>query len=276
MEYYQNFQLKNYNSFGLNSIVKEIWFPATIEELTILVKELEGKKFEILSGGTNVLFCNTIDRIICLRKMKRFNSTVGNNHLFLISASYPLNSFVHAVTDKFQLSGVEGLIGIPGTVGGALAMNSGSGKCCISDYLTSLEVIDLKGNTKYYTKKDLKFGRRYSILQDKTEIIVLALFEFGQQIPNQEMIKQVKEYRKDFPKGKSAGGIFINHYALRPYEKQIRHIMSDNLVISKYLNVIINTGKATPKEILEFINKIRKIVKEPLKLEIKIIGAKND
>jgi len=56
------------------------------------------------------------------------------------------------------------------------------------------------------------------------------------------------------------------------YEKELRNIKSKNLKISKQLNVVINNGKATSKEILNFINKIKKIVKEPLFLEIKIIG----
>ena len=117
----------------------------------------------------------------------------------------------------------------------------------------------------------MQFGRRYSILQDKKEILISALFTFNKQKPNPEIIKQVKEYRKNFPKGYSAGGIFINHYALRPYENKIREIKSDNLVVSKYLNIIVNKGNATAKEILNFIDKIRKIVKESLELEIKIL-----
>ena len=138
--------------------------------------------------------------------------------------------------------------------------------------MVGVTVLDLNGNKHYYQKKDLQFKRRYSILQDKKEILISALFTFKKQRPNQELIRQVKEYRKDFPKGYSAGGIFINHYALRPYERQIRQIKSGNLVVSKYLNIIINKGNATTKEILKFISKIRKIVKEPLELEIKLLG----
>jgi len=270
MKYYKNFQLKNYNSFGVESIVKEIWFPEAIEELIKLVKELKGKRFEILSGGTNILFNNNIDRIICLKKMEQILLILGKKDSFLVSSSYPTNTFINRIIKK-RLSGIEGLIGIPGTIGGAIIMNAGSGKYCISDYLIGVTTIDLKGNKHHYQKKCLQFGRRYSILQDKKEILISALFTFKKQKPNQEIIKQVKEYRKNFPKGYSAGGIFINHYALRPYEKQIRLIKSDNLVISKYLNIIINNGKADSKEVLDFINKIRKIVKEPLKLEIKIL-----
>lgn len=271
MQYYKNYSLKNLNSFKLNSIAKEIWFPETIDELVKLVKLLKGKKFEILAGGTNIILNNIINRIICINKIERVLIPLGNKDSFLVSSSYFLTKFIYNV-NRSHLSGIEGLIGIPGTVGGAIIMNSGSGKYCISNYLLGVITIDLNGNICHYRKKDLQFKRRYSILQDKKEILISAYFKFKNQSPNQELIEQVKKYRKDFPKGYSAGGIFINHYALRPYEKQIRQIKSKNLVVSKYLNIIINKGNATTKEILEFIDKIRKIVKEPLKLEIKLLG----
>jgi len=271
MKYYKNYSLKNYNSFHLHSFAKNIWLPETKGELCQLLQQLKGKHFNILAGGTNVLLNETIDRIICLKNMAQIIIPLGYHDSFLLSNSYPLSKFIN-YTIKKQLTGLEGLIGIPGTVGGAIIMNAGSGEYCISDYLQEVTTIDLNGNQIHYQKKELQFGRRYSILQDKKEILISALFTFKKQRPNQELIKQVKKYRKDFPKGYSAGGVFVNHYTLRPYEKQIRAIKSSNLVVSKQLNVIINKGNATFEEIISFINKIKAVVKEPLHLEIKIIG----
>ena len=271
MKYYKNYSLKNYNSFHLHSFAKNIWLPETKGELCQLLQQLKGKHFNILAGGTNVLLNEVINRIICLNKIIPLIIPLGHQDSFLVSNSYHLSKFI-SDTVKKQLTGLEGLIGIPGTVGGAIIMNAGSGEYTISDYLQGVTTIDLNGNQKHYQKKELQFGRRYSILQDKKEILISALFTFKKQAPNQELIKQVREYRKDFPKGYSAGGIFINHYALRPYEKEIRAIKSSNLAVSKQLNVIINKGNATFKEIISFINKIKAVVKEPLHLEIKIIG----
>jgi len=274
MKYYQNFNLTNYNSFKIQSIAKEIWFPETFKGLSCIIKKLKGQEFEILAGGTNILMNETINRIICLKSMEQIITTFSelNNHFFA-TASSPLSGLINGVINQ-RLSGLEGLIGIPGTIGGAIVMNSGSGKYSISDYLKGIVTIDLNGNKKYYHKKDLKFRRRYSILQDKKEILISAMFAFKNQKPDQKMINKVKKYRTDFPKGYSAGGIFVNHYDLTPYEKEIRNIKSNHLTISKYLNVIINDGKSTSKEILEFISKIKQIVKKSLKLEIKLMGFK--
>lgn len=271
MYYHKNFSLKYFNSFGVESLAKEVWFPQTLDELIKLVKKLRGCEFKILAGGTNVILTKNIDKIICLKYMEQILIPLGNQDSFLISTSYPFTNFINEVIKK-RLSGIEGLIGIPGTIGGAIIMNSGSGKYCISDYLRGVVTIDLNGVKHHYQKKDLKFKRRYSILQDKKEILISALFTFKKQIPDKKAIEQTIKYRKQFPKGCSAGGIFVNHYALRPYETELRKLKTENLKISKYLNVLISNGRATSDEILDFIEKIKSIVQEPLKLEVKIIG----
>ena len=270
INYKKNFSLKYFNSFGIASIAKEIWFPKTLNELIEIVRKLKKYEFKILAGGTNVILAKKIDKIICLKHMEQILIPLGNQDSFLVNANYSFNKFINEIIKK-RLSGVEGLIGIPGTIGGAIVMNSGSGSYCISDYLKGITTIDSNGKKHRYSKKDLQFGRRYSILQDKNEILITALFTFKKQIPNEEIIKQTIEYRKQFPRGYSAGGIFINHYALIPYETELHKLKTKNLKISKYLNVLISNGKATSEEILDFIERIKFIVKEPLKLEVKIL-----
>ena len=273
MRYYNDFDLTNYNSFHVKSIAKEIWFPETIEELQSITIELKNRKFEILSGGTNVLLKSKIDRIICLKLMPKYINflPIGID----ISANYSTTAFVLQSIQK-GIKGLEGLYGIPGTVGGGIVMNAGSGKYAISDYLVSVTILDISNGELYITdEKYLNFQRRYSILQDTKEIVISALFRFkiGEiDCVKLENIQKIKKYRYDFPKGYSAGGIFINWHDLKPYEKEIRTIKSPNLVISKQLNIIINNGKATSEEILDFINKIKVIVKKPLKLELKLLG----
>ncbi len=271
MRYYRNFQLKNYNSFGLQSTAGEAWLPESIEELQELVIKLKGMKFFVLAGGKNVLLKPKIDKIICLNLMPQYLYflPIGIN----ISANYS-TSYLVSKAIEYQFKDIEGLYGIPGTIGGAITMNAGSGGYTISDYLVSVTTINLEGSLYITDKKSLQFGRRYSILQDNNNIIISAHFNFKRGNVDLNKLKQVKDYRKNFPKGYSVGGIFKNWYALKPYEKEIRAIKSPNLVISKYLNLIINNGKATFEETIDFINQIRKIVKEPLELEVKILGDK--
>ncbi len=274
MQYYRNFNLTNYNSFHVNSIAIEAWFPETVKELGTLINKLKNNKYYVLSDGTNVLLNRTIDRIVCLRKIEKSFIILSKDKI-LVSGSYPTNAFINKII-QMKLSGLEGLIGIPGLLGGAIVMNAGSGEYNISDCLVGCEVLNQNAKIIFKSKEQLQFGRRYSTLQDTKEILISAIFKLKNEEPNKKVISKARNYRKNFPKGYTAGGIFSNWYNLKPYEKIIRTIKSPNLTISKQLNVIISNGKATSKEILNFISQIKTIVKEPLKLEIKLLGLKNE
>ena len=273
MQYNTNLSLKNYNSLGLESIAKEIWFPENQNELMELVKSLGKDNFYILSKGTNVLLNKTINKIICLRNMDNEIYYVGDGYIFA-DCNCSTQTLVKQ-TIKEGLGGLEGLIGIPGTVGGAITMNAGSKDYSIKDCLLSISVIDNKGDLKNYTKKDLKFKRRYSIIQDTHDIIIRSLFKLNKGI-NQKDLIYYKNSRKNIPKDKSAGGIFINWHELKIYEKKLIGLSDGDAVISDRVNVIVNKGKASAQNILNLIDKVRNIVKRPLHLEIKLVGFDNE
>ena len=67
---------------------------------------------------------------------------------------------------KAGLGGLEWSVGIPGTVGGAAAMNAGAQSSCISECLDSIKVLSAKEGKVFELKnKDLDFGYRSSCLQ---------------------------------------------------------------------------------------------------------------
>lgn len=270
MKYYKNYELKKYNSFRLHSTVNEIWFPDSIIELTSLLKSLRGKRFHILSGGTNVLLAENIDRIICLRNLERPKMSISTNNVHATS-SMPTCEFVRQVNNA-NFTGVEGLYGMPGLLGGAIIMNAGSGKYSISDFLTTVWTVDLKGNITKYDKKDLTFERRYCSLQDTNEIIFGAGFEFYEKEVNQEEIDNAIAHRRQMPKLPSAGGVFLNWYALKQYKDKLIGLKVGDAEVSENINIVINKGNATFQDINTLIKKIRRRVKEGLILEVKIIG----
>jgi len=271
MQYYQNFSLKNYNSFHLDSIAKEIYFPESIGELKSLLIELKGQQFNVLSYGTNILLNGTINKIICLRKMPQ--NIYFNNNVVEVDTNVSMNKFVLEII-KHNFKGTEGLIGIPGSIGAAIYGNSGSGNYCISDYLFSIITIDYNGNTNCYNKIDLKFERRYSILQDKKEIVLSAIFEFDKLNPDKEIINNTINFRKTLPKYPSAGGIFSEWHELKPYSDKLIGLKVGDAEVSEKVNIIVNKGNATYNNIISLIIKIVSIVKEPLELEVKIFGDK--
>jgi len=268
MYYYKNYSLKNFNTFHLQSTAKEVWFPETFPELIGLLNKLQDKSFNVLSYGSNVLFNGTIDRIICLRKMPN-NLSFDSDGFILSDANVLTNNFAKEVINH-NYKGTEGLLGIPGSVGAAIIGNSGSGKYCISDFLRLVFVVDYKGNIITYTKEDLKFSRRYSILQNKNQILLYALFKFDKLNPDKKIIKQTINHRKTLPKQPSAGGVFVEWHELKPFADKLIGLKVGDAVVSKSINIIINNGAAKYNDIIELIQKIKTIVNKNLTLEIKL------
>ena len=271
MQYYRNHELKKYNSFRLNSVVGEIWFPESVVELTSLLKNLRNKKFNILSGGTNVLLAENIDRIICLRNLERPKMSISTNNVYA-TASIPTCEFIRQI-NAADISKMEGLYGMPGLLGGAIIMNAGSGEYSISDFLTTVWTVDLKGNITKYDKKDLTFNRRYCSLQESEEIIIGASFEFYKEGVNQEEIERAISHKKQMPKFPSAGGVFLNWHSLKPYKGFLIGLRVGDAEVSDSVNIIVNKGNATFHDIKNLITEIQLKVQDDLLLEVKIIGG---
>ena len=273
MRYYQNLNLKHHNSFGLESVAKEIWFPENGKDLIDLILQLKNDKFYILSRGTNVLLNKVINKVVCLKFLENQTIDIENEYI-TVDSNCLLQTMVKKSISN-NLGGFEGLKGIPGTVGSAIVMNAGSKDYAISDCLISLVTLNRNGDLNYYKKEDLNFSRRYSIIQDNKDIIVKASFKLKRGV-NQEDLKYHTNSRKNIPHGKSAGGIFVNWHELKPYEKKLIGLSDGDAIVSDKVNVIINKKNATCDNILNLIDKIKNIVKKPLKLEIKMIGFDND
>lgn len=267
MLHYKNYELKT--TLMLPCTVKEIWFPETEEEL----KELLYFYLDIpvIADGTNIVCKPVIERLICLRKMP--NNLTGDfcKNFVIIScdANVKFYKLMRFTLDN-NLGGFELLYGLPGTIGAAIYGNSGSGKGTISDNLAHVACIDREGNYKLYDKNRLNFSRRYSKLQDTGEVIVRANFIIEKKEIDLECLKEVKEHRMRIPH-RSAGGFFKNWHSLKPYSEELIGLRVGGAYVSEMVNVIVNDGTATFDDVMTLVDKIRKIVGEPLELEVRII-----
>lgn len=179
------------------------------------------------------------------------------------------------------LSGMEYLTGIPGTVGGALAMNAGIPKRCIGDLVRDVRVMDRSGKIKALPKRKIKFSYRSSGL-DKY-IILSARFnlEKAAKTEIQNRIKSQLKWRKDNqdmaqasagcvfknPSGYSAGKL-IDLCGLKGKS------VGGACVSLKHANFIINRGNARAQDVLKLMQLVRRQVKNKfgvtLEPEIKI------
>jgi UDP-N-acetylmuramate dehydrogenase len=180
--------------------------------------------------------------------------------------------------------GLEFLAGIPGTVGGAVAMNAGAFGKEIGDWVKEITVITAGGEVVARNRSQLKFSYR-ALHMEKNSVIIGACLKVDTgdvKTVAKRIAGYLKRRKENQPIGyPSAGSVFKNppnDYAGRLIElaglkgKKIGGAM----ISEKHANYIVNTGDATAKDILELLSmtqkKVRKETGVKLEPEIKVVG----
>lgn len=187
---------------------------------------------------------------------------------------------------KHGLSGIEFLASIPGSIGGALAMNAGAYGGETWRYVKSVETINRKGKIKVYSRSDFDIGyRSVSLFNDEWfTSCTLALGTSDQEEVEQRMKNILTERAEAQPLGQhSCGSVFRNpdnDHAARLIEVSgLKGIQIGGAVVSeKHANFIINTGNASSSDIENLIELVQATVleKHGIKLipEVRVIGEK--
>lgn len=248
------------------------------QELAALVSGLE--TFLVLGAGTNTIFSDEPVSLPVLRLGKAFSRIrrAGDQiHAGAAAALAPLLAF----TREQGLSGLEDLAGIPGTVGGAIRMNAGTGGWGIMDAVSAIELVDGSG-ARTLSRADIAYGYRHTDLPDGA-VVTAATFRLRPE-PAEAIAQRISanlERRKSQPKGASSGCIFKNPSG------QSAGMLIDQAglkgrrvggacVSEQHANFIINTGGATTADIKGLMELIRRTVQAQcgidLEEEVRIIG----
>lgn len=192
----ENVSLKVYTSIKIGGIAEKLLLPETPEELIETLNNMKStdKPFYILGGGSNVLINDQkkYPVVICLKRFDKRIEFQGENQV-KVGASVMLPYFINMINRR-SLGGIEYLYSVPGTVGGAIAMNAGRGRKygqSISDYLESVEVWE-KGEVKTYSKEEGYFEYRNSKFKNSDIVILNAIFKFD-SIDTRETEKRKKQ-----------------------------------------------------------------------------------
>ncbi len=166
------------------------------------------------------------------------------------------------------LGGASALAGIPGSVGGSLKVNAGARGLCVGDIVEEMCGLDFKGNHWKASAKEIKWGYHKSSIPDDV-IILAAIFklEKTQAASEKEKIRNEIQLRRDaYPPGRSAGCVFRNPVAELSAGRLIdisggKNLSSGDAVVSdKHANFLINRGKATEKDFVDLIMKVKEAV----------------
>ena len=141
-----NENLSKYSWFNLGGAAKIVFKPKNLNELSIFLKNLKGtNKIKVLGTGSNTLIRDGGFDGIIIKFGKSFSHLSLLNPNMLIAGASALDKSVSNFAFENSLSGFEFLSCIPGTIGGAIRMNSGCYGEDISKILVSVQVIDLGG-----------------------------------------------------------------------------------------------------------------------------------
>ena len=183
-------------------------------------------------------------------------------------------------------TGLEFLIGIPGTIGGGIKMNSGAYGSEIKKILIDVTAINKDGIQKIFTVKDLKLDYRTNKLSQEW-MFLKARFQSNsgcKDLIQKKMKKIIQSRKTSQPTGQKTGGsTFMNGQDFKAWElidnSGCRGLKNGGAIISnKHCNFIINEKNATASDIEKLGEIVRKKVFEKtgkkLEWEIKIIGEK--
>jgi len=270
-----NYDLKKTNWFNIGGKTKVYFKPESLNELIYFLKEFgKTEKFFILGAGSNILINDGIFNGVVIKLGKNFSniSLLPNKTIVAGSATSDKNLSSFALENN--ISGLEFLSCIPGTVGGGLRMNSGCFKKEFKDILVSVQAVDRMGKVLTIPVSKIKFSYRGNDL-DKDLIFLSASFkgEFKEKRKIQEYMKVIKN-KKDYTqptKIKTGGSTFKN--PIKQTDQKVWELIKKSVpldtkfgdaeISKKHCNFFVNNNKAT----FEDMKKLIEFVKENVKLK---------
>lgn len=250
----------------------------------------EGLPFVVIGGGSNILVSDKGIRgvIVCISGQKEDGIMIveEDDRNVIAFAHAPVNKDIFVKwAARRGFSGMEFMTGIPGSIGGGIAMNAGTNMGWFSDILTRVRIIDKSGTLREVNiTPEMNAYRKMRF--DEGTIILGGYFTLNKS-ENPEIIQtRIEEILREreakhpieFP---SAGSVFKNpdgHAAWKLIDDAgLRgYAIGGAMISEKHTNFIINTGKATSADIYALMCHVQRTVFQQfgvhLDPEIKMIG----
>tara|TARA_B110000914_G_scaffold194847_1_gene183141 strand:+ start:96 stop:950 length:855 start_codon:yes stop_codon:yes gene_type:complete len=272
-----NISLKNFTTIRIGGNSKKIYFPESIEDISNLKKILLSPKTLIIGKGSNIAFSDNGYKsdIISLSKYDKTEISVIDDKYISITASVScarLAKFCH----KQSIAGFEFLHGIPGTIGGALAMNAGAFKQSIWNYVDSVNIVNKEGSIKNISHKKIKTSYRNV---DKNNILLfldVLLVINKNKVFDKNLLMEYSRHRSMTQPIKqwSSGCIFKNPSKDIPASSlidslEIKKRKIGGIYISKkHCNYFINDGSGSCEDLVQLIKYVSELIKKKYNISV--------
>jgi len=240
--------------------------------------------FFIMGSGSKLLVSDKGFRGVIIKLGESFKSIVSNGNQVRVGAGVDLATLIDFAAKK-SFPGLESLLGIPGTVGGAIARNVSAFGKTLSEKVLSVKVLDGNDNCLVLSKKDIDFGYRTStFLHNKDWVIIEVRLELWPGKKEEIILRsrQARERRTlTQPLSFSTAGCIFKNPSSHPAGFLIEEAgclgmkVGNAQVSLQHANFIINKGNATARDVISLIEKVRKKVEDKfaisLELELEVI-----
>ncbi|HIS56393.1 MAG: UDP-N-acetylmuramate dehydrogenase [Lachnospiraceae bacterium] len=283
----ENESMKSHTTFQAGGDARLFVMPRNEEETAKVISICRESHVDwmILGHGSNLLVSDAgyDGVVIWLKKYMNGCRTVGNEVIAQAGAMMPT---VAREAWKNGLGGLEFASGIPGTVGGGLAMNAGAYGGEMRQVVKEALVLTKEGTLRTVTNEELQLTYRHSAVQSEHWIVLQVTFSLQKKDPDdikarmddyngRRREKQPLEYGSagstfKRPEGYFAGKL-IEDAGLKGYR------IGDAQVSEKHAGFVINRANATASEIWRVCCHVKKTVKEKfgvdLEMEVKTVGS---
>ena len=281
----KEFEIKNLPTFKTGGKISEVFFPESVEEFAQILEQ--NGNLPVFGNLSNTLISNDgFDGKIALTTKMNSIQIEGSKVVADCGVKGPKLS---QEVCKAGLSGLEFMIGFPGSIGGEVFMNASANGQCISDKLTYVTCYSPEKGIVKYSKDDMEFEYRKSRCKRDKLIVLQAEFQLDTK-PKEEIQRQMDEnlaFRKSHqpslalpncgsifknPQGDSAGRLLDSVGA-----KDLK--IGGARVWENHANFIVNDNNGTSSDILELMfemyTKVKKSYNIELEPEIIFLGGLN-
>jgi len=274
-----NEPLASYTYLKVGGPAEYLAQPRSVEELSSLVRHCfrNNLPIRVLGGGCNVLVRDEGVRGVVLRLSEpAFTQVTVDGRRVRAGTGAPLSALISQAA-RNALAGLESLIGIPGTVGGAIRCNAGDRSGEIGPYVRQVEVLDSQGALQTRERDEIRFAYQWTSLDDP--VLVSAEFELDADQPDaifKRMLKAWIQRKAAQPLSfQAAGRIFKNPRGLSAAtlieQAELAKTRVGGAQISeRHANFIISHPGTTARDVLRLIDLVRSRVQERFHVELEL------
>lgn len=281
-----NQPIKELTSIKIGGLADLFVIPEDLDDLKKVLSFCRKGNFPffIMGNGTKLLVRDRGFRGVIIKLGGSFKSIVSNGNQVRVGAGAELAALIDFATKK-SFPGLGSLLGIPGTVGGAIAKNVSAFGKTLSEKVLSVKVLDGNNNCLVLYRKDIDFGYRTStFLHNKDWVIIEVRLELWPGKKEEIILRsrQARERRTlTQPLSFSSAGCIFKNPSSHPAGFLIQEAgclgmkVGNAQVSLQHANFIINKGNATARDVISLIEKVRKKVEDrfaiSLELELEVI-----